>query len=29
MILGCAGQRVRQPSGIATTILKFSWPEIF
>ena len=29
MILSCAGQRVRPPSGIANTILTFSWPEIF
>ena len=29
MILSCAGQRVRPPSGIANTVLTFSWPEIF
>jgi hypothetical protein len=29
MILSCAGQRVRPPTGIANTILTFSWPEIF
>ena len=29
MILSAAGQRVRPPSGIANTILTFSWAEIF
>jgi hypothetical protein len=29
MILSAAGQRVRPPSGIANTVLTFSWPEIF
>ena len=28
-ILSAAGQRVRSPSGIANTVLTFSWPEIF
>ena len=29
MILSAAGQRVRPPSGIANTVITFSWPEIF
>jgi hypothetical protein len=29
MVLSAAGQRVRPPSGIANTIITFSWPEIF
>jgi len=29
MILSAAGQRVRPPTGIANTVLTFSWPEIF
>lgn len=29
MMLSCAGQRVRPPSGIANAVLTFSWPEIF